>query len=214
MAALSDSGTAADAVDEETDVAFMRLAVSEAHEAMAAGEVPVGCVFVDRVSGAILARGGNRTNLLRNGTRHCEMVAMDALLKLHGPEAFPRSRLYVTLEPCIMCAGALLQLGVGEVVFGALNTRFGGCGGVYSVQEMCTCGKSTAQGDAPRGAMRGFQCRGGILSDEIVELLRDFYATGNPNAPEEKRHRPLQREDAGDGATVTASVRPLPNGRG
>merc|ERR1712224_721167 len=131
----------------------------------------------------------------RNGTWDCEMVAIDELLRAHGKEAFRRVRLYVTLEPCIMCAAALAQLGVPEVVYGAPNTRFGGCGGVLSIHEIKEAGEARPQvGDAPRIALRGFQGRGGILAEEIVDLLRDFYATGNPNAPDEKRHRPLAPE--------------------
>merc|ERR1719506_2880726 len=114
----------------------MKVAMGEATKVMGLGEVPVGCVFVDRHTNEILAVGGNQTNGSRNGTRHCEMVAIDAFLRAHPPEAFRRAKLYVTLEPCIMCAGALAQLGLHEVVFGAPNTRFGGCGGVLSVHEI------------------------------------------------------------------------------
>ncbi|CAK0891510.1 unnamed protein product [Prorocentrum cordatum] len=172
---------------------MMRLAIQEARKAMAAGEVPVGCVFVDRRAGRVLVAGGNETNRSRNGSRHCEVVAAELALRTHGADALRDSCLYVTLEPCIMCAGALQHLGVPEVVFGAPNTRFGGCGGVFAVHELrAPAAGRAAGGDAPREAhLRGFSCRSGVLADEAVELLREFYASGNPNAPDEKRHRPL-----------------------
>eukprot|EP00933_Yihiella_yeosuensis_P075103 TRINITY_DN84290_c0_g1_i1.p1 TRINITY_DN84290_c0_g1~~TRINITY_DN84290_c0_g1_i1.p1 ORF type:complete len:201 (-),score=49.89 TRINITY_DN84290_c0_g1_i1:12-614(-) len=180
---------------EESDVKYMRMAIAEARAAMEEGEVPVGCILVARSSGEVISKARNATNRSRNGTRHCEFVASEALLEQEGGrEALRDSILYVTLEPCIMCAGALQHLGVPEVVFGAPNTRFGGCGGVFSVHRL----KAGAQdrpnvsgADAPRCALSGFSCKGGVLADEAVDLLREFYATGNPNAPEEKRHRPL-----------------------
>eukprot|EP00929_Paragymnodinium_shiwhaense_P122152 TRINITY_DN94767_c0_g1_i1.p1 TRINITY_DN94767_c0_g1~~TRINITY_DN94767_c0_g1_i1.p1 ORF type:complete len:238 (+),score=38.01 TRINITY_DN94767_c0_g1_i1:96-716(+) len=173
----------------EEDTKFMQMALAEARSAMATGEVPVGCIFVDAGSKEVVARGGNQTNATRCGTRHCELVAADTILREHGREAFSRCTLYVTLEPCLMCAGALQLLGVRDVVFGAPNTRFGGCGGVFSVHEITAA--ETVDADAPRAALAGFACRGNVLGDEAVELLRDFYATGNPGAPDEKRHRPL-----------------------
>jgi len=182
-------------LDEE----LMRLALTVARDAITSGEVPVGCVVVDRETGVIIARGRNETNRTRNATRHCEMVALDNALRAKGPEALRRSRLYVTLEPCIMCAGALQHLGVPEVVYGAANARFGGCGGVFSVHLLQAPphhaphdSTELLRADARRPQpLEGFACRGGVLGEEAVELLRGFYATGNPNAPDEKRHRPL-----------------------
>mmetsp|Transcript_20217 Transcript_20217/g.64117 ORF Transcript_20217/g.64117 Transcript_20217/m.64117 type:complete len:201 (+) Transcript_20217:90-692(+) len=187
---------------EQDDASFMRIALDVAREAAEKGEVPVGCILVDRSTNAVVARGANDTNRSRNGTRHCELVATDAVLKERGPEAIRGCRLYVTLEPCIMCAGALQLLGVPEVVFGAPNARFGGCGGVLSVHEIRSsavggAGAATGAvpgGDAPRPPLFGFDCRGGVLGEEAVDLLREFYAEGNPNAPDEKRHRPLTKD--------------------
>eukprot|EP00928_Gymnodinium_smaydae_P027987 TRINITY_DN21472_c0_g1_i1.p1 TRINITY_DN21472_c0_g1~~TRINITY_DN21472_c0_g1_i1.p1 ORF type:complete len:247 (-),score=61.86 TRINITY_DN21472_c0_g1_i1:138-878(-) len=227
--AVATQGRGAEACDfDENDARFMRMALDEARTAMADGEVPVGCVLV--ADGEVLARGGNQTNRSRNGTRHCELVAADEVLGVHGREAFARCRLYVTLEPCIMCAGALQHLGVTDVVYGGANSRFGGCGGVLRVHETreaavaavapedvrtvataITSASSEAAAVAPgggadaaappaaaRGAdaprkrgLAGIVCRGGLLGDEAVELLKGFYATGNPLAPAEKRHRPL-----------------------
>ncbi|CAJ1459095.1 unnamed protein product [Effrenium voratum] len=195
--------TPANAEDGEMDERYMRLALEKAESATATGEVAVGCVLVDRDSGEVLASGHNETNRSCNGTRHCEFVAAEAVLKkADGCALLRNSRLYVTLEPCIMCAGALQHLGVPEVIFGASNLRFGGCGGVLKVHEMTAAakpppgaaGSCAASGCASaRGELRGFKCRGGVLAEEAVKLLQDFYKSGNPNAPQLKRHRPLEQ---------------------
>ncbi|CAE7906545.1 unnamed protein product [Symbiodinium microadriaticum] len=182
---------------------FMRLALEEARAAMLEGrsvqtlssvfgEVPVGCILVSQ-TGDVLARAGNETNRSRNGTRHCEFVASEKVLRqADGPALLRNSTLYVTLEPCIMCAAALQYLGIPEVVFGSANVRFGGCGGVCDIHKMKVPKSGPGGGaDAAREALPGFACRGGVLAEEAVEVLREFYATGNPNAPEAKRHRPL-----------------------
>ncbi|CAE7232929.1 TAD2 [Symbiodinium sp. CCMP2592] len=176
----------------KTDEDFMRLALEEARAAMLEGEVPVGCILVSQ-TGDVLARAGNETNRSRNGTRHCEFVASERVLRqADGPTLLRSSTLYVTLEPCIMCAAALQYLGIPEVVFGSANVRFGGCGGVFKIHKMKVSKSGPGSGaDAAREALPGFVCRGGVLAEEAVELLREFYATGNPNAPEAKRHRPL-----------------------
>eukprot|EP00927_Polykrikos_kofoidii_P029730 TRINITY_DN25656_c0_g1_i1.p1 TRINITY_DN25656_c0_g1~~TRINITY_DN25656_c0_g1_i1.p1 ORF type:complete len:256 (-),score=47.13 TRINITY_DN25656_c0_g1_i1:257-1024(-) len=195
--------------DEHEDTRFMRMALDEARKAKHAREVPVGCVFVDRALGTVLARGGNCTNATRCGTRHCELVAADKVLQEFGRHIFSKCTLYVTLEPCLMCAGALQLLGVPRVVFGGANARFGGCGGVFAVHEMRAEEKQSGVGvDAPRGALHGFQCRGGVLGDEAVALLKEFYASGNPGAPDEKRHRPLVPEAPAVHSAVDAETPP------
>jgi len=199
----------ADPGDE--DAAFMRMALGEARLAISDGEVPVGCVLVDRASGAVVARGRNATNRSRNATRHCELMAVEALLNKRGVEALRDCKLYVTLEPCLMCAGALQHLGVPEVVYGSPNTRFGGCGGVVAVHEISAPAARPQQDadigpDAARPALRGFTCRGNVLGEEAVELLRGFYANGNPNAPDDKRRRPLAEAAVATGPVPTATA--------
>lgn len=138
------------------------ISLFQAEEALAAGEVPVGCVFVRDEQ--IIAKARNRTNELRNAsipfrilrfllvlrrdgvfnkqaTRHAELEAIDEIFadKRLTPEmrAYPLSEttLYVTVEPCIMCASALRQLGIKQVFYGCGNERFGGCGSVLGVNE-------------------------------------------------------------------------------
>lgn len=102
----------------------------QAEEALLSDEVPVGCVFVKQ--GQAIARARNRTNEWRNATLHAELEAIDHLLPNH-PAPLSSITLYVTVEPCVMCASALRQIGIGKVVYGCGNDRFGGCGSVIDV---------------------------------------------------------------------------------
>ncbi|CEL95472.1 unnamed protein product [Vitrella brassicaformis CCMP3155] len=102
---------------------------------------------------------------------------------LHRARAvFGSLALYVTVEPCIMCAAALQCLGLKKVFYGCANERFGGCGSVpgMSIHEWVS------------ESWPGLGCQGGLLGNEAIALLQRFYARGNPNAPDEKRHRRLQ----------------------
>ena len=189
---------------EDADERWMRAALVEAEGALNRWEVPVGCVVVR--DGEIIATGSNRTNELRNGTRHAEFEAIDAILA--RPEVnddasaagFDRCDLYVTCEPCIMCAGALSLLGFRSVTFGCGNDKFGGNGSILSVHETgCQpCGVAAAvavehaTSDARANPSSTYRSRGGLFADRAVALLQDFYIRGNPKAP--KPHRPLAPE--------------------
>ncbi|EFJ50703.1 hypothetical protein VOLCADRAFT_73641 [Volvox carteri f. nagariensis] len=171
----------------------MCQALAQAHDAWACREVPVGCVVVR--DGDVVGRGHNLTNKTRNGTRHAEMIAIDQILAACGgavqDAAFERCDLYVTVEPCIMCAGALSLLGFRKVFFGCGNDRFGGCGSILPVNQE-GCGPCARQASAGTHAGRGFPAQGGLFAEQAVELLREFYAAGNPCAP--RPHRPVRRE--------------------
>ncbi|KAJ7283289.1 cytidine deaminase-like protein [Mycena rebaudengoi] len=168
---------------------FMAEAMAMAEEALAAGEVPVGCVFVRGET--IVAKARNRTNELRNATRHAELEAIDEILADRAltpqSERYPLSEttLYVTVEPCIMCASALRQMGIKEVFYGCANERFGGCGGVISVND-----KIEHPSHAP------YKANGGYLREEAILILRRFYVTENSNAPapKSKANRILKTE--------------------
>lgn len=112
---------------------FMRMALELAEEAYEVGEVPVGAVFV--TDGKVIASGRNRTNETKNGTRHAEIEAIDKILASHTLIDWNRIQVFVTIEPCIMCAAALRLLGIEKVFFGAHNDRFGGCGSVLSIHS-------------------------------------------------------------------------------
>ncbi|KIJ32352.1 hypothetical protein M422DRAFT_61562 [Sphaerobolus stellatus SS14] len=164
-----------------------------AEEALAAQEVPVGCVFVR--DGTVIAKGRNRTNELRNATRHAELEAIDAIIsdpeltppEKRGPKLLSDTILYVTVEPCIMCASALRQVGIKAVYYGCGNDRFGGCGSVLGVNE-----------NLPHPALSSYSAFTGLRREEAIMLLRRFYITENVNAPNprSKANRVLKTEIA------------------
>lgn len=146
-------------------------------------EVAIGCVFVDRRTKGVLASAGNLTNKHRNATRHCELIAYEKLSARVGEtrwnELSPFVDVFVSCEPCIMCAAALQTIGIQRVIYGCSNERFGGCGSVVQV----------AYNDFGK---RPFECYKGLCADEAVRILQAFYDRGNEHAPEAKRKRPLQ----------------------
>ncbi|KAG0169303.1 tRNA(adenine34) deaminase [Apophysomyces sp. BC1021] len=113
------------------DDQFMLEALEVAQEAYDNLEVPVGCVFVH--DHKVIARGRNRPNETCNATRHAEIEAIDEILKHHDRSIFHDTDLYVTVEPCVMCASALRQIGIRQVYFGCGNDKFGGNGSVFDI---------------------------------------------------------------------------------
>ncbi|XP_037700182.1 tRNA-specific adenosine deaminase 2 isoform X3 [Choloepus didactylus] len=135
-------------------------------------------------SNEIVGKGRNEVNQTKNATRHAEMVAIDQALgwcrrRGRSPaEVFARTVLYVTVEPCIMCAAALRLMNVPLVVYGCQNERFGGCGSVLDI----------ASADLPHTG-RPFKCIPGYRAEEAVDMLKAFYRQENPNAPKSKVRR-------------------------
>ncbi|XP_037493977.1 tRNA-specific adenosine deaminase TAD2 isoform X1 [Jatropha curcas] len=176
----------------QKSLAFMELAMEQAKHALDCLEVPVGCVIVE--GGIVIGSGRNRTTETRNATRHAEMEAIDVLLEQwqksglstsEVAEKFSKCTLYVTCEPCIMCAAALSILGIKEVYYGCANDKFGGCGSILSLHS----GNYQPLNSEEAAQWKGFKCTGGVMASEAVSLLRCFYEQGNPNAP--KSHRPV-----------------------
>ena len=121
----------------------------------------------------IIATASNETNETRDSTRHAELVAIDAILAEHGSlDIVAKCELYVTVEPCLMCAAALAQVHIKTVFFGCHNDKFGGCGSVLNLHEP---GASLPPGSTP------YVCHPGLFKDAAVHLLRDFYLRGNPS---------------------------------
>ncbi|KAI9224668.1 cytidine deaminase-like protein [Blastocladiella britannica] len=178
--------------ESEYDARWMVAALELAQEALDVGEVPVGCVFVRQDQ--IIGRGRNYTVEMNNGSRHAEMVAIDQiyarpdLAAIPSADLFGCTDLYVTVEPCVMCASALRQLGVRQVYFGCGNERFGGCGSVLSIHDMEAPGSTT---------MRPLPCASGMFRDEAILLLRQFYVRENETAPNprKKANRVLKTGD-------------------
>ena len=156
----------------ERDEGFMREAFVEARRALDRGEVPVGCVFVRPEENRILCGGGNETNATCDATRHAELVAL-AKVDYEREEGLD---LYVTVEPCIMCAEALVGVRVRRIVYGAPNEKFGGCGSVLAVHSPSTFPRDDPSRHYPA-------VESGLGAKEAVDLLRQFYMRGNEKAP-------------------------------
>lgn len=153
----------------EEDRKWMKVALEMAEEALSAKEVPVGCVFVK--DGKAIAKARNKTNEWRNATLHAELEAIDHIIVTHPPP-FSDITLYVTVEPCVMCASALRQIGIGAVFYGCGNDRFGGCGSVINVND-----------DESLKTYPGYPAYGGYYREEAILMLRRFYLNQNVNAP-------------------------------
>lgn len=167
----------------ERDDEFMHLALDQAKLALSESEVPVGCVIVDS-DGNVIANGSNKTNVTWNGTQHAEIVAMTRLFTEEKvcPSVLATSTLYVTCEPCIMCAAALSRAKIGRVVFGCFNDRFGGNGSILSIHN-----DTSIPGNK-------YPITSGVLKDEGIEVFRKFYDTENRRAPEPKRRKKESKE--------------------
>ena len=146
----------------EIDLGFMALALEEARGAAAAGEVPVGCVVVR--DGVVVARAANRTIRDQDATAHAESLALRAASAAAGRWRLDGHTLYVTLEPCAMCAGALVLARVDRVVFGAWDPKAGMAGSVGDLLRH------------PRLNHRP-EVQGGVLEEATGEVLRAFFAS-------------------------------------
>lgn len=144
----------------ETDEYWMRRALTLAQCAAAAGEVPVGAVLV--LDNEALGEGWNRPISACDPTAHAEIVALRAAAARMGNYRLVNSTLYVTLEPCAMCAGAMIQARVGRVVFGAHDPRAGAAGSVFNVLQSEPLNHRA-------------EVESGILTEDCGGLLRDFF---------------------------------------
>ncbi|KAK0508490.1 hypothetical protein JMJ35_008766 [Cladonia borealis] len=178
---VGDNGTdiqkAKQTLQDKNNQRYMRAALDMAEQALASDEVPVGCVFVRE--GKIIGKGMNDTNRSLNGTRHAELIAINSILGEYQSSVLHETDLYVTVEPCIMCASALRQYQIRAVYFGCSNDRFGGTGGVLSVHS-------------DPGVDQPFPVYGGLFREEAIMLLRRFYVQENGKAPEPKPKRDRQ----------------------
>ncbi len=143
------------------DEKFMLAALAEARAAFDAGEIPVGAVVV--AGGRIIGRGHNLTEQLTDVTAHAEMLALTAAAQTLGGKYLPEATLYVTVEPCLMCAGAIGWAQVGRVVYGTDDPKRG---------------YATMTAGAPRGPFHPkATVTRGVLADECGELMKSFFAS-------------------------------------
>jgi len=165
---------------DESNFKWMTRAFEHAQSAFRNREVPIGCLLV-KGDEEIIGKGRNDVNRTKNATRHAEMLAIDEAVQLcfergwNEEDIFPECTMYVTVEPCIMCASVLRLVGVSKVVFGCPNYRFGGCGSVLNANDV-----PLEDHPVPMKAVSG------VKSEEAIELLKDFYKGENPFAPNPK----------------------------
>jgi len=150
-----------DAADPRHE-AFMRLALAEARAALATDDVPIGCVLVDDATGTVLAPGRNVREAEQDPTGHAEVVALRAAARVRGRWRLDATTLYVTLEPCPMCAGALVNARVGRVIYGAADPKAGAMGTLYEIGR-----------DARLN--HRLEVTAGVLAAESAELLKAFF---------------------------------------
>ena len=122
------------AVIKSIEEKYMKEALKQAKKAYALGEVPIGCVIVHE--GKIIGRGYNRRNTDKNTLAHAEITAINKASKVIGDWRLEECTLYVTLEPCQMCAGAIVQARIPEVVMGCMNPKAGCAGSILNILEM------------------------------------------------------------------------------
>jgi len=145
----------------ETDWRFMRMALVEAVAAFDESEVPVGAVIV--FQGKVIASAHNQREQLQDPTAHAEMIALTQAAETLGSWRLENCTIYVTLEPCPMCAGAIVQARIPVVVYGAADQK---AGAVETLFQLCCDERLNHQ----------CEIRGGVLADESRELLRVFFS--------------------------------------
>ena len=144
----------------QDDIDGMRAALVEAEAAAGEGEVPVGAVVL--LNGEIIAAGHNRSVAKSDPSAHAEIVALRAAGTRLGNYRMPDATLYVTLEPCVMCTGAIVQSRVKRVVFGAYDKKAGALGSVEDLSDS-------------RALNHRFEINGGVLADDSASLLKQFF---------------------------------------
>lgn len=142
------------------DELFMAEALREAHKAAGSDEVPVGCVIVR--DGQVIARGHNQVEMLKDPTAHAEMLCLTSATNALGSKWLNDCVMYVTIEPCSMCAGALVLSRIREVVYGAADPKTGACGSVFQVAH---CAKLNHR----------IKLHSGVLEEECAGLLKEFF---------------------------------------
>ncbi|MEP7258033.1 MAG: nucleoside deaminase [Flavitalea sp.] len=150
-----------------TDEYYMLMALKEARKAFEAGEVPVGAIILQE--NKILAKGYNQVERLNDPTAHAEILALTAAFDFLGSKYLPGATIYITVEPCLMCAGALYWSKIGRIVYGASDEKNG-------YKKFCTCPPSV-EGLTPVSwpFHPKTELVTGLLSDECAKLMKNFF---------------------------------------
>ena len=153
----------------EADEKWMRRALELARHAGEAGEVPVGALVV--LNGEVIGEGWNQPIVSHDPTAHAEVVALRAAAERMKNYRLPGTILYVTLEPCAMCAGAIVQARVARVVYGAADPKAGAAGSVFSLLQSTSLNHRA-------------EVTGGVLAEECGRDLREFFQAKRQGSPE------------------------------
>ena len=144
------------------DEEYMTVCIELAKKAAKIGECPVGAVVVNK-DGDVIGRGYNMRETLQSPTAHAEILAIEQAAKALGSWRLTDCTLYVTLEPCPMCAGACIQTHIGTIAFGAWDPKLGACGSIWDIPRDPHIGHSP-------------EVHGGVLEGECQSILTDFFA--------------------------------------
>lgn len=144
----------------EENYKFMYSALQEAEQALSEGEVPIGAVIVH--NNKVIGKGYNQIERLKDATAHAEMLAITAASNHLNDWRLNECDIYVNIEPCVMCTGAILASRIRSIYFGAFDSKFGACGSIYNIAEQ---GKTN---HIPK-------VYSGIYKEESLQLLRDFF---------------------------------------
>ena len=147
-------------MDLTSDEHYMQLALAEARNALVHDDVPVGATVVR--DGVVIARAHNQRELLQDPTAHAEILALTQAASAIGNWRLTACTLYVTLEPCVMCAGALVLARISRIVYGAIDPKAGACASLYSIPE------DSRLNHRP-------DITAGVLSAECGDVLREFF---------------------------------------
>jgi len=161
-----------DATPDAMSDDFMRQALEQARHAWDLGEVPVGAVVVK--DGVVIARGYNQPIGKHDPTAHAEIVALRAAAEVLGNYRLPGCELYVTLEPCVMCSGAMLHARLAKVVYGATDPKTGACGSVVDLFGQEQLNHHT-------------EVSGGVMAGECGAMLKSFFAARRAAAAAARR---------------------------
>lgn len=142
----------------EDDIRFMRMALDEARKAYESDEIPIGAIVVSK--GHVIGRGHNMTETLNDVTAHAEMLALTAAASTLGGKYLPDATIYVTVEPCIMCAGAIGWSQIRRIVFGAKDVKRG-----YS--SVASCSPFHAKAEVVSG----------VLAEECAAIMKSFFVS-------------------------------------
>ena len=158
------------------DEKYMRAAIGQARKAGAIGEVPIGCVIV--YEDKIIARGYNRRTIDKNVLSHAEIIAIKKACKKMGDWRLEDCTMYVTLEPCPMCAGAIVQARIPKVVIGCMNPKAGCAGSVLDLLH-------------EDGFNHQVEMENGVLEEECSRLMKDFFKELREAKKEKKKNEKI-----------------------